>query len=99
MKAILVCPAERETVAALAENIPLVALPVLGKPLVEYWIEHLAALGATEILILAADRPEKVRVLVGDGARWGVGVSVLPEARELTPDEARKKYRGSEDAG
>src|SRR5262249_40523394 len=36
--------------------------------------------------------PEQVRAIVGDGSRWGINISVMPEARELTCDEARKKY-------
>lgn len=99
MKAILICPAERNPVAALAENAPLATVPVLGKMLVEYWLEYLGALGAKEVLILAADRPGQVRALVGDGARWGLRIAVIPESRELTVAEAREKYRNDSDAG
>jgi len=98
MKTILICPAERENVAALAESAPLSNLPVFGKSLVEHWLEHLASLGAKEIFILASDRPEKVRAIVGDGARWGIRAEVFPEIRELTPAEARAKYQADDDA-
>jgi hypothetical protein len=97
MRAILICPAERPEVSALAEKAPLSNLPLLGKPLLYYWIEHLAGAGATEIRILAADRPEEVRAIVGDGARWGVRISVIPVMRELSPHEARLKYRRAGD--
>ncbi len=99
MKAILICPAERRNIAALPENVPLATVPILGKMLVEYWLEYLGALGAKEVLILAADRPEQVRALIGDGARWGLRVAVIPESRELTAAEARKKYRNGSDDG
>ncbi|HEY2329648.1 MAG TPA: sugar transferase, partial [Verrucomicrobiae bacterium] len=98
MKALLICPAERKAVAALAEETPLSNLPIFGKGLVEHWLEHFAAQGAKEILILAADRPEQVRALVGDGARWGIRAEVFPETRELTPAEARVKYQVANDA-
>src|SRR5712675_2796233 len=98
MKALLICPAVRENVAALAETAPLANLPVFGRSLVEHWLEHLALLGAKEILILATDRPEQVRALVGDGARWGIRAEVFPEIRELTPAEARAKYRADDDS-
>ncbi|HXI72156.1 MAG TPA: sugar transferase [Verrucomicrobiae bacterium] len=98
MKALLICPAVRENVAALAETAPLADLPVFGRSLVEHWLEHLALLGAKEVCILATDRPEQVRARVGDGARWGIRVEVFPEIRELTPAEARAKYRGDNDA-
>jgi NDP-sugar pyrophosphorylase family protein len=93
MKAILICPDERSQVAALSEHVPLSNVPVLGRPLIEYWIEYLAARGAREILILASDQPEQVRAVVSDGARWGVTVTVLPELREITPEEALRKHR------
>lgn len=92
MKALLICPGEREAVAALAESEPLSNLPILGKRLIEYWLEHLAGRGAKHVYVLATDRPEQVRALVGDGARWGLHVEVLPEGRELALAEARAKY-------
>jgi len=92
MKSILICPAERLSLAKMAEVAPLVTLPILGRSLAEYWLEHLAALGAKEVEVLAADRPEQVRAHLGDGARWGLRVEVTPEIRELTAAEARAKY-------
>jgi hypothetical protein len=93
MNAILICPADRPAFAALEEIAPLSNLPLLGSSLTEYWLEHLAKAGAKEVLVLATDRPEQVRALVGDGARWGLRVEVAPEMRELTPAEARAKYQ------
>ncbi len=98
MKALLICPAVRENVAALAETAPLASLPVFGHSLVEHWLEHLALLGAKEVCILATDRPGQVRALVGDGARWGIHAEVFPEIRELTLAEARAKYCAANDA-
>jgi len=92
MKAVLICPGERPGLAALTESVPLSNIPVLGKTPVEYWLEHLATLGAREVLVLATDRPHAVQALVGDGARWGLRVVVQPEHCELTPDEARARY-------
>ena len=93
MKSLLICPADRPAVGYLAENSPLALIPLLGKSLVEHWVEALAARGATHVLVLASDRPHQVRAALGDGARWGVQLDVLPESRELTVEEARDKYR------
>ena len=76
---------------------PLSNLTILGKALIEYWLEHLVTLGAREVHLLASDRPEQVRRLVGNGERWGLQVTVHPELRELTPAEARAKYRTATD--
>lgn len=98
MKALLICPDERFGVGALAESAPLSNIPILGKSLVEYWLEHLVTLGAKEVLVLAVDRPDQVRDGVGDGARWGVRVIVQPDKRERTLDEARAKHQTNDHA-
>ncbi|MDB6065741.1 MAG: Nucleotidyl transferase [Pedosphaera sp.] len=99
MKTCLICPSERSSVFALTDVAPLATLPVLGKSLVEFWLEHLRRKGVTEVRVLAADRPELVRRLVGTGARWGLSAEVVSEPRELSPDLARKKYPVSDQAG
>ena len=93
MKAILICPCERSGVAVLTEPAPLSNLLILGKALIEYWLEHLAARGAREVFVLAADRPEQVGALVANGSRWGLDLRVCPELRELTAPEALTEYR------
>jgi NDP-sugar pyrophosphorylase family protein len=93
MKALLICPAARDNVAALSESFPLSNLPLFGESLVEYWLTHLATLGAKEVFILTSDRSEQVRVLVDDGVRWGLRVEVFSEIRELTLAEALAKYQ------
>ena len=91
-KVFLICPEERPNVASLGEAQPLVLAPLLGKPLLFYWLERLASEGAEEVRILAVDRPEEVRNAVGDGARWGLKIEVAPELRELSIKEVRGKY-------
>ena len=93
MKALLICPGERKGVSALTEAAPLSNVPMAGKSLVEYWLEHLVTRGAREVFVLASDRPEQVRALVGNGERWGLQVRVFPERRELTPAEALRKFK------
>ncbi len=99
MKALLICPPLRPAVALLAENHPLAVAPLLGKTLVEYWIEALAARGATEIILLASDRPDQVRSVVGDGTRWGLRLELIPQYRELDVAEARARYQPDGAAG
>ena len=98
MKALIICPADRAKAAFLASHMPLALTPVLGRNLLDLMLSHLAGLGATQVLVLAADRPEKVRAAVWHGEAWGLRVEVHPEQRELTVDEARAKYqaKGSE---
>lgn len=97
MKALLICPGQRNSVAALGETMPLSNISALGKPLLAHWLDDLAMRGAKEALVLATDRPEQTRAFVGDGRRWGLRVQVIPEIRELSPLEARRKYRREND--
>src|SRR5438309_5107324 len=93
MKAILICPAERPAVAALKQTMPWVLLPLFGRNLLEYWLDHLAQAGATQITVLTSEQPEMLRAAIGNGARWGLSAEVVLEARELPPALARRKYR------
>jgi hypothetical protein len=92
VKALLICPSDRPAVSHLAEAAPLSNVPILGKSLVECWLDHLVTLGAKEAVILSSDRPQQVRALVDGGARWGLKVEVIPERWELSVTEARAKY-------
>ena len=99
MKALLICPEQRPAVSCLAEICPLVLAPLMGKTLLDYWLDHLADQGVTHVYVLAADCSEQVRSWVGEGARWLMKVEVTAEPRELAPAEARAKYRGDDNRG
>jgi NDP-sugar pyrophosphorylase family protein len=92
MNAILICPSSRSPVEHLSTFTPLAAFPFLGESLIEYWLTHLAMSGATEVRILAHDRPEQIVAIVGNGARWGLKAEVIAETRELTLAQAQIKY-------
>jgi hypothetical protein len=93
MKTLLICPAIRPAVPHLAEDGPLVTAPILGECLVCHWIEHVAARGAREVLVVASDRADQVRAAVGSGSRWGVKIEVLSASFEPTAAEAAATYR------
>jgi NDP-sugar pyrophosphorylase family protein len=92
MNAILICPSSRSPVEQLSTYTPLAAIPFLGESLIEYWLTHLAMSGASEVRILAHDRPHQIAAIVGNGARWGLKAEVIPETRELTLAQAQIKY-------
>ena len=54
MKALLICPSVMPAAPHFAEFGPLATVPILGDCVVGHWIEHLAALGARQIQIVAA---------------------------------------------
>jgi hypothetical protein len=99
MKTILICPSRRPAVPHLSASGPLATTPILGDCFVNHWIEHLTALGARQIQIVAADGAEHVRAAVGDGARWGVRISVIACNVEPTRREAESRHRPEGESG
>ncbi len=93
MKALIICPSHRPAVPHLAAFGPLATAPVLGDCTVGHWIEHLAAMGAREITVVSTDGGDRVSAAVGDGARWGVRITVVSSNTEPTREEAAALYR------
>ncbi len=76
MKATLICPADRPAVGLLTRSFSPALTPMLGRSLLEHWLEHLACNGVSHVTILAAARPELARAIVANGARWGLKAEV-----------------------
>jgi glucose-1-phosphate thymidylyltransferase len=58
-------------------------VPVANKPILFYGLEALAASGIAEIGIVVGDTHQEIREAVGDGSRWGVRVTYLPQSAPL----------------
>lgn len=93
MKALVICPDRPSGLHFMARKAPVALAPALGPSLLQHTLHDLAEAGAKQVTVLASDRPELVRAAVGRGERWGLQIDVIPESRELTIAEARKKYR------
>jgi NDP-sugar pyrophosphorylase family protein len=55
------------------------ALPVLGKPLVGYVAEYLAAFGVKYVVVNLHHAPDSVRSALGDGSKFGVHLQYVQE--------------------
>jgi glucose-1-phosphate thymidylyltransferase len=58
-------------------------VPVANKPILFYGLEALAACGLEEIGIVVGDTHQEIRDAVGDGGRWGVRVTYIPQTAPL----------------
>ncbi len=58
-------------------------VPVANKPILFFGLEALAASGLTEIGIVVGDTHQEIRDAVGDGSRWGVRVTYIPQTAPL----------------
>ncbi|MGZ8898981.1 MAG: hypothetical protein ACXW3Z_02710 [Limisphaerales bacterium] len=93
MKTILICPNQASGIAALADAKTLVTLPFLGERFICYWLQYLAEQKFKEVRIVTTDPVDSIQEYTGTGARWGLKIEIFHEVRELTPAEARKRYR------
>lgn len=54
-------------------------VPLANKPILFYGIEAIAETGIREVGIIVGDTGDEVREAVGDGSRWGVEVTYIPQ--------------------
>ena len=58
-------------------------VPIANKPILFYGIEGLADAGVSEIGIIVGETGDDIREAVGDGSRWGIDVTYLPQDEPL----------------
>jgi mannose-1-phosphate guanylyltransferase len=73
-KAMILAAGEGTRVRPLTKTVPKPMVPILGKPVLEYLIEHLASFGVTQIMINVAFNHSKIEDYFRDGHRWGVEI-------------------------
>ena len=73
-KAMILAAGQGTRVRPLTRDLPKPMVPILGKPVMEYLIEHLARFGVKQIMINVAFNHWKIESHFGDGRRWGVEI-------------------------
>ncbi|MEY4346174.1 MAG: hypothetical protein RL032_2006 [Pseudomonadota bacterium] len=73
-KGMILAAGQGTRVRPLTRDLPKPMVPILGKPVMEYLIEHLALHGITEIMVNVAYHYQKIEDYFGDGSRWGVQI-------------------------
>lgn len=73
-KAMILAAGQGTRVRPLTKDLPKPMVPILGKPVMEYLIEHLARHGVTQIMVNVAYCHKKIEEYFGDGSRWGVNI-------------------------
>ena len=73
-KGMILAAGQGSRVRPLTKDLPKPMVPILGKPVMEYLIEHLARYGITEIMVNVAYHHKKIEEYFGDGRRWGVNI-------------------------
>ena len=78
-KGMILAAGQGTRVRPLTKDLPKPMVPILGKPVMEYLIEHLARHGITEIMVNVAFHHHKIEQYFGDGHRWGVQIGYAYE--------------------
>ncbi|MFD4226866.1 MULTISPECIES: glucose-1-phosphate thymidylyltransferase [unclassified Streptomyces] len=58
-------------------------VPVANKPVLFYGLEAIAEAGITEVGIIVGDTAAEIRAAVGDGSRFGIEVTYIPQDEPL----------------
>src|SRR5579883_2501254 len=58
-------------------------VPVANKPILFYGLESMADAGIKQVGIIVGDTREEIIAAVGDGSRWGLEVTYLPQEAPL----------------
>ncbi len=80
-KGMILAAGQGSRVRPLTHDLPKPMVPILGKPVLEYLIEHLALHGVDEIMVNVAYHYQKIEEYFGDGSRWGVEIGYSYEGR------------------
>ena len=94
LKGMILAAGKGTRVRPLTKDIPKPMIPILGKPVMEYLIEHLARHGVKEIMINVAHLNTKIEHYFSNGQRLGVQIGYSYEGK-FEHGELEAKPRGS----
>ncbi len=81
MKAMILAAGRGSRLAPLTHELPKPMIPLLGKPVMEYLVEQLAAHSFSDIMVNVSHLPQFIENYFGDGRRWGVNIGYSFEGR------------------
>ena len=74
MKAMILAAGKGTRVQPLTYELPKPMIPVPGRPVMEYIVEHLARHGVTDIMVNLSHLGYRIEQFFGDGRRFGVNI-------------------------
>ena len=81
--AIILVGGEGTRLRPLTLDLPKPVVPVLDRPFLGFQLELLRKAGIVDVVLCVAFRPERIRAILGDGARDGVRLTYVLEEEPL----------------
>jgi mannose-1-phosphate guanylyltransferase len=95
MKAMILAAGKGTRVQPLTYALPKPMIPLMGKPVMAYLVEHLARHGVREIMVNVAHLHEKIEDYFGDGQQFGVEIGYSFEGYSTSDGRVVPKPLGS----
>lgn len=95
MKAMILAAGKGTRVRPLTYDLPKPMIPILGKPVMAYLIEHLAKYGVSEIMCNVSYLHEKIEDYFGEGHQYGVQIGYSFEGYTTDSGEVVPQPLGS----
>lgn len=91
MKAMILAAGKGTRVRPLTYDLPKPMIPILGKPVMSYIVEHLAKCGVRDIMVNVSYLHEKIESFFGEGCQFGVRIGYsfegyVNESGEVMPE-------------
>lgn len=83
MRALVLAGGEGSRLRPITHTNAKQLIPIAGTPILFHALEAISATGITEVGIVVGSAADEVRAAVGDGSRWGLAVTYIPQEAPL----------------
>ena len=83
MKALILAGGTGSRLRPITFSMAKQLVPVANKPVIEYGIESIVAAGIHDFGIITGDTGPAIQAALGDGSRWGIDITYIPQPAPL----------------